>query len=191
VIIYSFDSVLRARKTIHSVELTPGGGHTVALWRPVPVIAGIYFAAVWAVLFIAARLPVLDVVSQMFAPLVYYVAFPAGIVWLSMNAHLDGRSPHKWAISYLLYLRRIKRTIAGRKADEDGTKTVHRGKVSIWWDITAPRMHHGWVAGGRITTAVGVRFTHALLHRHQVVRPDDDRRPVLEHDVERRLEIRP
>lgn len=190
-IIYSFDDVLRARKMIHSVELTPGGGHAVALWRPVPWMAVLYFAVVELVFLIAARYPVTDVVSQMFAPAVYYVAFPAGVVWLAFKVELDGRAPHLWLASYLLFLKRPKRTLAGRTVDPPDTRVAYAGRVRIWWDVTAPRLHHGWVLGGRVCTVVPARFTHSLWHRQQLLVGDDDRAPVVDHEVQGRLQVRP
>lgn len=187
--IHSFDDVLRAAKSIHSVELTPGGTK-IPLWRPVSWISFLYFAVVEIVFVLAARVPVLDVVSQMFAPLVYYVAFPVGVVWLAFRVELDGRAPHLWAISYLLYMRRPKRTLAGRQVSAAGSSLSYAGRVRIWWDLQAPRLHRGWVSGGTITTNVPVRFTHVIRHRHQVL-VGDSSGAAASHEVQRRLEVRP
>lgn len=189
--IYSFDDVLRAPKSIHSVELTPGGQTKIALWRPVPWIGFLYFVVVELLFVVATHVPVLDVVSEVFAPLVYYVAFPIGVVWLALHVELDGRLPHLWALSYLLYLRRPKRTLAGRRVDAAGTRTDYSGRVRVWWDLHAPRLQHGWVVGGRVSTTVPARFTHALWHTHQVVVADDERAPVVDHVVRERLQVRP
>jgi hypothetical protein len=190
VTIFSFDDVLRAPKSIHSVELTPGGQTKIPLWRPVSWNAFGYFVVVALVFFLASRLPVIDVFSHMFAPLVYYFAFPFGIVWLAFKVELDGRQPHAWAISYLRYLRRPKRVLAGRTMAAPGTEVTYGGRVRVWWDIHAPRLHHGWVVGGRVSTAVPVRFTHSLWHRSQVVVPDADRAPCVAHEVRGRLRVR-
>lgn len=189
-IIHSFDDVLRAPKSIHSVELTPGGQTKIALWRPVPWIGFLYFVVVELVFVLMAKAPVLDVLSESFAPAVYYVALPVGVVWLALYGELDGRAPHRWAISYLHYLRRPKRTLAGRSVALAGTRVDYSGKARVWWDLHAPRLHRGWVTGGRVATAVPVRFTYAILHRRQVVVPDD-RGIHAEHEVQGRLQVRP
>lgn len=189
-IIHSFDDVLRAPKSIHSVELTPGGKTKVPLWRPVPWIGFLYFVVVELFFVVATHVPVLDVASESFAPLVYYVALPVGVVWLALHVELDGRLPHLWALSYLLYLRRPKRTLAGRPVDPVATRTDYSGRVRVWWDLHAPRLQHGWVVGGRFSTTVPARFTHALWHTRQVVTSSEHGSIVVEHAVEGRLQVR-
>jgi hypothetical protein len=193
-IVYSFDAVLRQRKMVHSVQVTPGSKDKIALWRPLSWMSILYFAIVELVFVIAAKLPLLsvpyEVVATLFSPLVYY-ALPAGVVWLLFNAQLDGRAPHLWAYSYLLFLVRPKRTLSGRAVRAAGETVSYVGKIRIWWDLHAPRLHHGWVVGGRVTTNVSVRFTHAILHRHQVMVADDDRDVVMDHEVQGKLQVRP
>lgn len=159
------------------------------MWRPVPWIGFVYFGAVELIFIIAARLPLLDVLSELFAPLVYYVVFPIGVAWLVMFVELDGRSPHLWAISYLRFLIRPHITRAGAPVQDSAD---YGGRMRIWWDLAAPRLHHGWVRGGIVTTTISGRFTHALLrHCQPVLCGDDDREPVVGYEVEDRLEIRP
>lgn len=189
--IHSFDDVLRAPKSLHSVELTPGGKSKIPLWRPVPWIGFVYFILVELVFLIAAKLPVVGVASQMFAPLVYYVALPIGVVWLALYAELDGRSPHAWAISYVLYVARPKRVLAGREMVAPGTRIDYAGRVRIWWDVHAPRLHHGWITGGLVSTSVPVRFSYAILHRRRVIAPDVNGDNCIDHTVEGRLQVRP
>lgn len=189
-IIHSFDDVLRAPKSIHSVELTPGGTK-VALWRPISWISFLYFAVVELVFIIAARLPVLNVFSEMFAPLVYYVAFPAAVVWLAFKVELDGRAPHMWVLSYLRFLRRPKRTVAGQAVTPAGTEVDYSGRVSVTWDLHAPRLHRGWARGGVLSTPLPVRFSHAILHGRQVLRVDEKHGQPTIHEVNGKLEVRP
>jgi hypothetical protein len=193
-IVYSFDAVLRQRKMVHSVQVTPGSKDKIALWRPLSWMSILYFAIVELVFVIVAKLPLLnlpyELISAFFSPAVYYV-LPAGVVWLLFNAQLDGRAPHLWAYSYLLFLVRPKRTLAGRAVGAVEKTVSYAGKVGIWWDLHAPRLHHGWVTGGRITTSVPVRFTHAISHRNQVMVSDDDRIAAVDHEVEGKLQVRP
>lgn len=189
--IYSFDDVLRAPKSLHSIEVTPGGKSKIPLWRPVPWIGFVYFVLVELAFVIAAKLPVTGVVSEMFAPLVYYVALPVGVVWLALYAELDGRSPHAWAISYALYMAQPKRTLAGREMVAPGTKIDYAGRVRIWWDVHAPRLHHGWITGGLVSTSLPVHFTYALLHRSRVIAPEAGGANCVGHVVEGKLQVRP
>lgn len=188
--IHSFEEVIRAPKSIHSIPLTPTGGHSIPLWRPVTWISFIYFCGLVFAFAIAAKVPGLDLLSKSFRPVVYYTVFPAGIVWLAFYTELDGLQPHVWFLSYLRYLRRPKRTLCGQALLADGDKTSYGGRVKIWWDLNSPRLHHGWIAGGRVTTTVPVRFTHAIFHRHQVMVPDDDRGPTVDHEVQGKLQVR-
>lgn len=188
--IYSFDAVLRAPKTLHAIELTPNGSHKIPLWRPIAWINFIYFIIVVALFVLAAHVPVLDVMSDMWAPLVYYVVFPFGVTWLIFQVDFDGRVPHLWALSYLVYMRRPKRTIAGRRMTPSGTKTPYAGRVKTTWDLNAPRLHHGWVTGGRVSTSVPVRFTHSVLHRSQVLERSEARHHCSDHAVQGKLQVR-
>jgi hypothetical protein len=193
VTIHSFNEVLRASKVIHSVELTPGGGYKFALWRPVPWIALLYFVVVELFFVLAARTPVIGLLYQafsgLFSPAVYYTVLPFGVVWLAFRVELDGRPPHLWALSYMRYLVRPKRTLGGRAVGPSGKAISYSGRVRIWWDLDAPRLHRGWVRGGRVSTNVPARFTHALRHRHQVLVADDDRLLVLGHEVHGRMQV--
>lgn len=188
--IHSFDEVLRAPTRIHSVQLTPAG-KKLPLWRTITWMGLLYFCIAEFVFVIAARLPVTGVLSELFAPLVYYGAFPIGAVWLLSTVELDGRIPHQWVISYLDYLRRPKRVLAGRAVAAADTRITYAGRVRIWWDLAAPRLHHGWVIGGRISTPLSVRFTHAILHRHQVLVVDERHGSPVDHEVQGKLAIRP
>lgn len=189
-IIYSFDSVLRQQKSIHSIELTPGSKTKIALWRPVPWIGFLYFVFVELAFIIAAKMPVADVVAEMFAPLVYYVAFPIAVVWFVLRVEFDGRPPHKWLISYALYMRRPKRTLGGRPVDAAGKCFRYAGRVKIRWDLNAPRLQRGRVVGGTISTAVPAQFTYAILHGRPVLKSRGDRL-VDGYEVQKKLEVRP
>lgn len=188
--IHSFDDVLRQRKSLHSVQLTPGG-ETFALWRPVPWIAFGYFLIVAFVFFIASKLPVLGIVRDTFPGLSYFVVLPAIVVWGVFFAELDGIPPHRWATNYLRFLARPKRTLGAHVVAPDGRTVRYAGKVAIWWDLNCPRLHHGWVTGGKVATTVPVRFTHAIIHRRQVMASDDRRYVACGHEVDGKLQVRP
>jgi hypothetical protein len=205
VTIYSFDAVLRQRKMVHSVQVSPGSKDKIALWRPLSWMSILYFAIVELVFVIAAKLPVLnipyEIVATFFAPAIYYL-LPAGVVWLLFNAQLDGRAPHLWAYSYLLFLVRPKRTLGARSVRAAGQTVSYAGKVKIWWDLHAPRLHHGWVIGGRVTTNVPVRFTHAIFHSRQIMVFDPNRSVgtpdrldptaiAIGHEVQGKLQVKP
>jgi hypothetical protein len=190
-IIHSFDDVLRAPKEIHSFELSPGG-RKVGLWRPVPWIGIGYFAVAELAFYLAYRLPVLDgiyaFVTLFFTPLVYW-ALPIALVYVMMRVEFEGLSPHSWISAFLLFALRPRRTLAGRRIQAAGTKMSHRGKVRFWHDVHSPRLHHGWIIGGSFSTNVPVRFSYAIRHRSQIIRPGG--KPARDHVVEGKLEVRP
>jgi hypothetical protein len=193
-IVHSFDDVLRQPKTLHAVELTPGGQTKIPLWRPVPWIGIGYFVVIELVLAVAAKTMILDwpyeVVSAISSPLVYYTVIPIGLVVLSFQVELDGLAPHWWLLAWVLYKRRPKRLLAGESVPMPGTKIHYGGKVKIWWDLNAPRLHSGWVTGGRISTSVPIRFTYAIFHRRQVIKPDSDGKMVTDYEVDKKLRVR-
>lgn len=192
-IIESFDDVLRTPKRLHAIELTPGG-QKLPLWKPVSHASAQLFVVIEVVLIFMAKVPLLDflheLVASMFGSWAYYTVLPAGIVWLAFYAELDGRAPHLWAYSYMLFLIRPKRTIAGRPMKSSGTKIRSAGKIKIWWDLDAPRLHHGWVRGGRVTTNVPVNFAHSFRHTKPTIRANDDYARIVEYEVAQKLEVR-
>jgi hypothetical protein len=189
VTIFSFDDVIRMQKRIHAIPLTPTGEYTIPLPRSVPWIGFVYWIVTLLIFIVAAKVPVLDVVSESFAPLVYYGGFPIAVVWLAFNVELEGLKPHAWALVHLRYLRRPKRTLAGRAVPAEGEKISYSGRASFSWDLNAPRLHRGWVKGGRVVTTVPVRFTFSLRHRRQVIAPSARGR-LADHDVESKLQVR-
>jgi hypothetical protein len=194
VIVHSFDDVLRQPKTLHAVELTPGGQTKIPLWRPVPWIGIGYFVVIELVLAVAAKTMILDwpyeVVSAISSPLVYYTVLPIGLVVLAFQVELDGMAPHWWLLAHLLYMRRPKCSYVGEAVPVTGAKIRYGGKVKIWWDLNSPRLHNGWVTGGKISTTVPVRFTYAILHRRRVVKPDSNGKAIESHQVDKKLRVR-
>lgn len=200
--IYSFDGILRQPRKLHAPELWPGGPR-VSLPRPVPLISLAYFAVVELVImvvdnvvsFTAAIGVVLSALAggpaDAAAWLLCYVIAPAVIVYVALNAEIDGRAPHRWVVSVVRSLFAPRRTWCGQSVGRDGSRVRYRGRVRIYWDEHAPHLHHGWVVGGRLTVFVSVRFTHALRHRSSVVRHDDDGDLVLDYAVHKQLEVRP
>jgi hypothetical protein len=201
VVIYSFDSILRMPRQMHSFELLPG--RRVPLPRAVPWISAVYFAVIELALILTSHVisfvGVLSgamgvVVSGDVKPaafLISYVLVPAGLTWISMNVEIDGRAPHRWIVSAARYVKRPKRRVAGCKARSEGFTQTHGGRVRIWWDEAAPRLQHGWVTGGRVSSCKPATFTHALRHRRLVMRAHRDGELVHGHEVEGQLEVRP
>jgi len=190
-VIHSFDEVLRQPKMLHSIEVTPGGQTKFALWKPVSWIAVSYFGVAFLALLIFSKTAPGDMLVSFLSPLVYFIVLPGGIVWLILYSEMDGRAPHVWFWAYVRYFLRPKRTVGGRPAPLPGTKTIYTGKIRISWDLNAPRLKHGWVKGGTVSTSVPVRFTHALRHRHRVMRPSDSDNVLTDYEVAGRMEIKP
>jgi hypothetical protein len=199
-IIHSFDNILRMPRQMHSFEILPG--RRIALPRSVPWISAVYFAVIELALvlashvisFVAALSSVIGiVVDGNLKPagfLISYVLIPAGLTWISMNVEIDGRAPHRWIVSALRYVKRPKRQYLGRAVRVEGSKKTYGGKVRVWWDEAAPRLQHGWVTGGRVSSREPAAFSHALRHGHLVMRAHRDGHLVHDHEVEGQIEVR-
>jgi hypothetical protein len=193
VLVESFEDVLRARRRQHTITFRPGGTPW-PLYRPVAWLDVGYFAALFVLSLMINRLLHVDaliehVVHPGAAALIFKVMLPWTLIWTLGNAQLDGRKPHRWAWSYVRFFTRPKRTLGGRTMR--ALPLVYAGRVRLFWDITAPRLHHGWVRGGSVSTTGGVRFTHALRHRHSVIRPSERHPAITGYPVPERVEIRP
>jgi hypothetical protein len=197
--IHSFHDVLRARRSMHSFEILPG--HRIPLPRPITYVNALYFFGVLLVMLVVGKVvPLVEIVgaplhvvagdASIAAWVCVYVIVPAAIVWLADNAEVDGRAPHRWVVSFARYYRRPKRTLAGMPIRREGARTVCRGHVRFWWDLATPRLHHGWIKGGRVSSRVPVRFTHAVRHKQPVFAPHDEGEVVFGYEVSDRLEVR-
>lgn len=200
--VYSFDGILRQPRKLHAPELWPGGPR-VALPRPVPLISLVYLAVVELMIMVVDNvIPFTVAIGAVLSTLaggsadvaswvLCYVIAPVVIVYFALNAEIDGRAPHRWVVSVVRSLFAPRRTWCGIAVEGEQSRVRYRGRVRVYWDEHAPRLHHGWVLGGRLTTFVPVRFTHALRHRSAVARYDDDGDLVLNYEVLARLEVRP
>lgn len=193
-IVHSFDETLRTPKMLHSIETSPGGQTKIALWRPLPWIGIGYFMIIELLLVLAAKHPVVnlpyELVSSLLSPAVYYTVIPVGIVWLAFQVELDGLPPHWWLLAYVLYIRRPKRTLCGEAVPMPGTEIRYSGKVKIWWDLNAPRLHNGWIIGGKFSTSVPASFTYAIFHRRRVLEPNDDYETITDYEVDGKVQVR-
>jgi hypothetical protein len=199
--IYSFDGILRQRRRLHSVETFSRS--KIALWRPVPLVGIGYFIVVAVA--VAAFYKVVPVDELLTASLsaisggdagvaswiCCYVAVPTAIVWLAMNSEIDGRAPHRWAFSCLRFLVKDKHTFCGQRVRRHGAHVRYRGRIRFFWDVDAPRLHHGWVVAGRVYTRARVHFGHALRHRHPTMTASQAGHEVTGYEVSDRLEVRP
>lgn len=192
-IIESFEDVLRAKRRQHTVNFRPNGKR-YALYRPVAWIDAIYFAVLFvATMAIDKLLHIVGLIEVVLHPgsswILVHLILPGAIVWAANNFQFDGRKPHLWVWSYIEFFLRPKRTLGGRTMD---TKPIrYKGRIRFWWDELAPRLHHGWVIGGSLTTLAGVRFTYSLRHRKSVVRSSRRHPPADHHAVGTRMEIKP
>lgn len=200
-IIHSFDGILRAPRSMHSIDIARG--RRIPLPRPVPWISAVYFATVELCIMALDNVVSLVAIFEavigtlvsgdvaLAAYLTCYVIIPGGIVWLSMNVEIDGRAPHRWIVSVARFIKRPSRTIAGRKVRAEGARSVYRGRVRVWWDLNTPSLHHGWVDGGKVTSIVPARFTYAIRHRCRVMVADGSGAEVRNYEVDGKLEVRP
>lgn len=200
--IYSFDGILRQPRTMHTIELWPGGPK-IALPRTMPLISLVYFVVVVA--FVAGINHVVPisrgfgaVLSQLAggradltAWTLCYLILPVAVVWFLLNSEIDGRRPHSWLASIVRDAASPRRTCCGVAVAPDDERVEYRGRVLFWWDEGTARLQHGWVRGGRISASVPVRFTFSLRHRHRVVKADDRGTPTRDYEVPGRIEVRP
>jgi hypothetical protein len=201
-VIVSFDGVLRQPRTMHTWELWPGGPK-IALPRTMPLISIAYFAVVLLAMIVGNHVvPVaggagflLSKLSggnaSLAADVMVYLVIPGAVVYFALNTEVDGRKPHNWAISVARSLISPRRTWGGVRAPSDDERVEYRSKVDFWWDEGAPRLQHGWVLGGRLSTSVAARFTFAFRHRHRVLKADDGGVIVDGYEVPGKIEVRP
>lgn len=201
-VIHSFDGVLRQPRTMHTFQLWPGGPRW-PLPRPLPMIAIVYMAGVFVatlaadkVLGLTAALTVvLSAMSggraYLAAWVIFHLAVPAAIVWAALNAEIDGRAPYRWLYSVAAYARRDKRAWCGKRVRSEGERIRCSGRTRVFWDEDAPRLQHGWVRGGSVTTTAPARFTSSLRHRRHVIKADGDGHLVVAYEVDGALEVRP
>jgi hypothetical protein len=201
-VIHSFDGILRQPRTMHTWEMWPGGPR-VSLPRTMPLISIPYFiVSLLAVIFVGHVVPFVPAFGYVLSKLaggratlvvdvLCYVLLPGTVVWFALNSQIDGRKPHNWLISVVRSLFSPRRTWCGRAVAAADERVEYRGKVLFWWDEGAPRLQHGWVRGGRLSTAVPARFTFALRHRHRVLKADDCHDPIEDYEVPGRIEVRP
>jgi hypothetical protein len=201
-VIVSFDGVLRQPRTMHSWEWWPGGPKT-PLPRTMPLISIGYFVAVLlAVIALNHIVPIEAGASAVLSALangpagiaagfLVYVVVPATVVYFAINSEIDGRKAHNWLVSVVRSLFSPRRTWCGMGMSAGDERTEYASSVDFWWDEGAPRLQHGWVRDGHLSTAVPTRFTFALRHRHRVLKADDHGDPVADYEVSGRIEIRP
>lgn len=199
-VISSFDGVLRQPRTQHTLPFWPGGPR-MPLPRPTPMIAFVYIAVLeffLALINKALGLTTLlgDTLSFFaggradIAATVIVYSIPFIVVWTVLNAGIDGRAPYRWFYSAVTFALRGKRTLCGKRVRAPGKKVSCGGRTKILWDEDAPRLQHGWVRGGRVSTAKLVRFTHGLVHTKPAIKPDDRGTLIVDYEVAESLEVR-
>src|SRR4051794_7750984 len=94
--IYSFDDVLRARCSMHTLELF--AGRRIPLPRPIPYVTIIYFIAVVVAMMIVNRIvPAVDLLNSVLSVpagadvhiaswLCVFTMIPGAIVWAATNS---------------------------------------------------------------------------------------------------------
>jgi hypothetical protein len=66
----------------------------------------------------------------------------------------------------------------------------YEGKMRFYWDSLAPRLHHGWISSGVVSTSVPVRFTSSMRHMKPVMRHSDRGQVADRYEIASRLEVR-
>jgi hypothetical protein len=192
VLVDHYDDALRSPKRIHSVQFRPHGKRW-PLPRTITWEAVRYFVVLVLVTSAACKVvPLVEVASLVLAEqaawLVVHLMAPAGLVYVALNAQLDGLRPHRWVYCYARSVRSPRRSTAGVPVLE---RARYGGRVRFYWDDLAPRLHHGWVRGGRLSTCVPVRFTWSIRHMKLVMVASRSGRNTSSYAVEDRLEVRP
>lgn len=191
-IVDHYDDALRSPKRIHSFQFRPHGTRH-PLPRTITWEAVRYFAVLAVAVAVVCKIvPLVEAASLVLAPeaswLIIHLMAPGALVYVALNAQLDGLRPHRWVYCYATSIQSPRRSTAGVPVLEHAR---YGGRVRFYWDVLAPRLHHGWVLGGRVTTTVPVRFTHAMRHTAPVMKSDDDRSVADGYEVQDRLEVRP
>lgn len=126
--IHSFHRVIKVRHVIRSVNYAPG--KTFRPRWPVPLVELAYAAGILVVFVGISRLPVIGSVSHL--PFGLWWVIPVWLVAGTRMAKLDGRNPHDYAVAWVRYHRRPRRTIAGRRIPHDGQRRRIRFHVRAW-----------------------------------------------------------
>jgi hypothetical protein len=146
-----------------------------------------YFAVLEVAFFIISRLPIIGTLSHL--PWMIWWLIPFWLTYLALTSSFDGRMPHLWVKSWVLFRLRPKRTRAGVAIRADGRQ---RGRIRWWVDEHAPDLHRARITGpAEIRFNVPIRFQLGLLHRHWETRPDPHAADRQTYHLVERLEIRP
>jgi hypothetical protein len=187
VTIHSFRRVLRIRRSVYTIPWSPG--RALILPHPVPLMGITYFALLEALFLILSRLPVIGAVASGM-PWHSFWVLPLWITFAAMTATLDGRLPHRWAMTYIEFRLRPRRRVAGRRVMAEGETRNVGGRVRTYFDEHDVVLHRGRIHGpATVCFAVPIRFRLGM--RGGFVAVADENGHYATSDVTDRLEVRP
>lgn len=124
--LYSYERIWKVEKKIYSIQ-------NIHLPAPIKPVELGYFLLVAAIVFILGRiLPFLVPVP----PVLKYVVLPVGLTKFFMKKKLDGKSPPKFFIDYLIYL-------ANRNNSREFFRIIERRRkkaIKLNWNCTSRYM---------------------------------------------------
>ena len=142
--IRSFRRVFKVDHRIHRIPNTP--------W-PVPVPGGVslralaYFAGALGVVIVVSRLPLLGDVLGLLGPPLRYVVLPVGIAVIATQVAPDGRSSHRYALSWLALRVRARRRSAGRVVGLEGERRRWARHLALASDAGGPELRRARISG--------------------------------------------
>lgn len=151
-VVRSYRRVFRIERRIHRIDRfllpVPGG---------LPLRGLLYFLGALVALLALGLLPGLGPVLGLVPAPLRYAVVPAGLAVLGSQAAPDGRSAHRFALAWLRYRLRPRRTVAGRPVPLEGQAVSLAATLALAADEHGPRVRRARVRGPAV-----VRFSESL-----------------------------
>ena len=153
-VIRSYRRVFEVDRRIYRVDRwalpVPGG---------VPLRAVGYFVATVLLVLVLGALPGTRELVGALSPPLRFVVVPLAVALLGVQAAPDGRSAHRFALDWLRYRLRARRTSAGRVVALEGEPVRWDATLAVRWDHDSPQLRRGRVRGpARVTFNVPVEL---------------------------------
>lgn len=142
--IRSFRRVFKVDHRIHRIPNTP--------W-PVPVPGGVslralaYFGGALAAVIVIGRLPLLGEVLGILSPPLRYVVLPVAVAVIGTQVAPDGRSAHRYALTWLALRVRARRRSAGRVVGLEHEQQRWQRDLAHAPDATGPELRRARITG--------------------------------------------
>ena len=167
VTIRSYRRIFRVERRLYKVDRwvlpVPGG---------VPLRGLAYFVAALAIVVALGRLPVVGALLGLLSPPLRYVILPLAAAVLGTHIAPDGRSPHRFAWSWLAHRLTARRRSAGRPVTREGERSGGGAQLHLRADATTAELRRARVRGpGRVEFSAPVALSGGRRGRYSVRSP--------------------